>query len=177
MIHFKSITIKAFFLFLFFCFSQKIHAQQVENEAFSQMLIELLAHSVTEITVVEILENKELKHVFLDAREQKEYEISHLKAAIWVGYNDFAVERLEVVPKDAKIIVYCSVGYRSEKVSEKLQKMGYEDVKNLVGGIFEWSNSGQKVYRNEGEKAVATNQIHTYNKEWSKWLLVGKKWY
>jgi len=177
MAHFKSITIKILFLFLFFYFSQKMYAQQVKNEAFSQMLIELLAHNVTEVTVVEILENKKVNYVFLDAREQKEYEISHLKDAIWVGYDDFAVERLQDVSKDAKIVVYCSVGYRSEKVSEKLQKMGYEDVANLVGGIFEWSNSGQKVYRNEEGTAVETSQIHTYNKEWSKWLLVGEKWY
>ena len=58
MIDFKQITIKILFLFLFFGFSQKMWPQSVENEQFGQMLIGLLTHSVEEITVIEILENK-----------------------------------------------------------------------------------------------------------------------
>lgn len=177
--YFKRITIKILILFLLFGFSQKIWPQNVKNEQFGQMLIELLGHSVEEITVVEILENKKQNYVFLDARAQKEYEISHLKDAIWVGYDDFSIKRLQNLPKDAKIIVYCSVGYRSEKVSEKLLAEGYADVANLYGGIFEWSNAGQKVYhkKNEKEMEEETQKIHTYNKEWSIWLEKGEKWY
>ena len=141
------------------------------------MLIGLLAHSVEEIAVVEILENKKHNYVFLDARERKEYEISHLKDAIWVGYDDFSIKRLQNVPKNAKIVVYCSVGYRSEKVSEKLLAAAYTDVANLYGGIFEWANSGQKVYRNSKGEEEETQQIHTYNKEWSVCLEKGEKWY
>jgi len=177
MIDFKQITIKILFLFLFFGFSQKMWPQSVENEQFGQMLIGLLTHSVEEITVIEILENKRQNYIFLDARERKEYEISHLKDAVWVGYDDFELKRLQNVPKDAKIIVYCSVGYRSEKVSEKLLSVGYTDVANLYGGIFEWANAGQKVYRIVKGEEVETEKIHTYNKEWSVWLEKGEKWY
>lgn len=39
-------------------------------------------------------------------------------------------------------MVYCSVGYRSEKVGEQLQRAGYTQVRNLYGGLSEWMNAG-----------------------------------
>ena len=70
--------------------------------------------------------------------------------------------------------MYCSVGYRSEKISEKLIAAGFTDVSNLYGGIFEWVNIGRPVYKASNQK---TNRVHTYNKEWSKWLRTGIKVY
>ena len=78
------------------------------------------------------------------------------------------------ISKDATIIVYCSVGYRSEKITKKLNKMGYKNVSNLYGGIFEWVNQGHKVY---DDKNNNTLKVHTYNKRWSKWLRRGVKIY
>lgn len=71
------------------------------------------------------------------------------------------------IPKDAKIVLYCSVGYRSEKIGEKLQKMGYTDVNNLFGSLFEWVNRGYKVVDKDGNE---TQKVHTYNKDWSQWV-------
>ena len=116
-----------------------MYAQQVKNEAFSQMLIELLAHNVTEVTVVEILENKKVNYVFLDAREQKEYEISHLKDAIWVGYDDFSKKRIKHISKDTTILVYCSIGARSENIGERLKKMGYKVFDKEQETFFKYS--------------------------------------
>jgi predicted sulfurtransferase len=72
----------------------------------------------------------------------------------------------------ASVVVYCSVGYRSERVGEHLLAMGFKDVKNLYGGIFEWVNNGQAIVDRNGK---FTNQVHTYNKSWSKWLEKGIK--
>ena len=41
--------------------------------------------------------------------------------------------------------MYCSIGKRSEKVTQKLKKAGYNNVSNLYGGIFEWVNQGNEV--------------------------------
>jgi 3-mercaptopyruvate sulfurtransferase SseA len=70
--------------------------------------------------------------------------------------------------------VYCSVGYRSERVGEKLQKLGYQNVYNIYGGIFEWKNEGMQVVNRQNQP---TDSVHTYNKNWSKWLLKGVKVY
>ena len=105
--------------------------------------------------------------IIYDAREPKEYETSHIPGAKYIGYNKFDPTSLESVNKDQRIVVYCSIGYRSEKIGEKMQKLGFEHVYNLYGSIFEWSNLGYPLVNSNGAN---TNQIHTYNSRWSKWV-------
>jgi rhodanese-related sulfurtransferase len=136
------------------------------------MLNGLLNHSVPEITVGAT--NRCENCVFLDAREQNEFDVSHIQHAVWVGYKTFDVETIRNIAKNKKIVVYCSVGYRSEKVAEKLLKAGYTDVSNLYGGIFEWVNAGNIVYKNAH---TPTNEVHAYGKMWSRWLNKGTKVY
>lgn len=110
----------------------------------------------------------------LDTRKKEEFEVSHIKNAIWVGYKSFKQDSvLKNIPnKNAAILVYCSIGVRSEDIGEKLQEMGYTKVKNLYGGIFEWKNQGNSVYKNN---TTETDSIHTYNKHWGKLLKKGIK--
>ncbi len=146
---------------------------QVKSKAYGEMLDKLLSHSVNEIAVGEV-DQTDPSIVYLDAREKNEYNVSHIKNAVWVGYDDFKMERLPEMDKADKIIVYCSVGYRSEKVSEKLVKAGYDNVFNLYGSIFEWVNQGYPVYDNQGKQ---TTKVHAYNKDWGQWLTKGAKVY
>jgi rhodanese-related sulfurtransferase len=88
---------------------------------------------------VETLALPSTKAVLLDAREQKEFKVSHLENAICVGYDNFKLkETIAKLPKDknTKIVVYCSLGIRSEIVADKLIKEGYTNVFNLYGGIL-----------------------------------------
>ena len=140
-----SLIIVACSLFLFSFFAHG----QVQNKAYGILLSALLSHTVNEISVEDIKTLND-SAVYLDARESREYEVSHLTNARHVGYDNFDIESLKDIPKESKIIVYCSVGYRSEKVAEKLVAAGYEDVYNLYGGIFEWTNQGLKVRNKEG---------------------------
>jgi 3-mercaptopyruvate sulfurtransferase SseA len=66
------------------------------------------------------------------------------------------------------------VGYRSEKISEKLKQAGFKDVSNLYGGIFEWVNQGNPVVDENGK---ITDNIHAYSKTWGVWLNKGVKVY
>ena len=113
--------------------------------------------------------------IIMDARKKTEYEVSHLKDAIWVGYKAFEKDAITntFADKDTPIVVYCSIGVRSEDIGEKLQKAGYTNVKNLYGGIFEWKNQGNPVYRDQME----TDSVHTFNKQWGKLLNSGVKVY
>ena len=52
--------------------------------------------------------------------------------------------------------------------------MGYKNVQNLYGGIFEWKNNDGKVY-NQQEKE--TDSVHAFSKHWGKLLLKGEKVY
>lgn len=147
-------------------------AQKVLSKSYDKMLKHRLSHTVKEVSVCDITD--ETKYIFVDAREKKEYNVSHIKDAVWCGYDDFDISRLKEISKEKKIVVYCSVGYRSEKIAEKLIEAGYKDVSNLYGGIFEWKNEGRKVYDNAGN---STEKIHAYNYIWGKWVTSGEKVY
>ena len=107
--------------------------------------------------------------VILDARESIEYEISHIEEAIYVGYDSLDFSILKRIPADNKIVIYCSIGYRSEKVAEEVNKTGHNNVYNLYGGIFDWVNSGYTIVDSSGR----THNIHPFNKDWEKWLEKG----
>ena len=107
----------------------------------------------------------------LDTRSPSEYQVSHLKNAQFADYDNFKLADVSLPDKNKPIVVYCSVGYRSERIGEKLKEAGYKNVYNLYGGIFQWKNEGLPVYNPEGEK---TDSVHTYNKRWGKWLEDGK---
>ncbi len=158
-------------LALLFLFTVSIQAQ----ESLSQLLKKYNTESVPYM-YVDSLQNSKDTIILLDAREEKEYKVSHLKNAILVGYDTFKIETTakKLPDKNAKIIVYCSLGIRSEDVAEKLISKGYTNVYNLYGGIFEWKNKGNKVY---DTKEIESNKVHTFNKEWSKWLKKGEKIY
>lgn len=112
--------------------------------------------------------------ILLDTRAPEEYRISHLKGARLVDYDKYKIQDLKDIPKDAPIVVYCSVGYRSERVGEKLKANGYTNVMNLYGGIFDWKNDGYEVV---GPNNLPTDSVHTYNKSWGQWLYKGIKVY
>ncbi len=112
--------------------------------------------------------------VLLDAREKEEFEVSHLENAIWVGAKTFELDSVmpKIEDKDAEIIVYCSIGVRSENIGEKLMNAGYTNVKNLYGGIFKWKNEGHPVYDPTGNE---TEKVHAFSKHWGKLLKKGDK--
>ncbi len=126
---------------------------------------------------VETLKITKEKTIILDAREESEYKVSHLKNALFVGYNSFNLkETLAKLPKDKteKIVVYCSLGIRSETIVHKLMNAGYTNVYNLYGGIFEWKNKDFQVIDTLGNE---TEKVHAFNKSWGNWLKKGKKVY
>ncbi|TDE03586.1 rhodanese-like domain-containing protein [Flavobacterium hiemivividum] len=156
--------------FIAFLFSITLHAQNNIEQALKKFNKETVPY----IKVNELKEKKNL--VFLDAREPQEYKVSHIQNAIPVGFDHFNSKKVTANLKDknATIIVYCSIGVRSEQIGEKLQKLGYKNVYNLYGGIFEYKNNGEKVVNNQNK---VTDSIHTYNKAWSIYLKKGIKVY
>jgi rhodanese-related sulfurtransferase len=107
---------------------------------------------------------------FLDTRESKQFAVSHIKGARAIGYDKFKMKSVSSIPKDAVIIVYCSIGARSQTIGRKLKKEGYTNVKNLYGGFFQWNNSGLPKVDSQGN---VTKKIHGYSKDWGKWITSG----
>lgn len=157
-------------LFLICIFLPKTNAQKssVADKNFAETVNNYLSFTVPVVSVDDMRRLPASSYLLLDTREKEEYQVSHIKGAVHAGYNHFDATLLTSVPKDKKIIVYCSIGYRSEKIGERLLKMGYRNVYNLYGSIFEWVNRGYEVVDTKGR---AVKKIHGYDKNWSKWVL------
>ena len=163
-----------FTILLFMALGLNISAQNYKS--FEELKNEIISKTIPLISAEELkkVEKTKTPLIILDAREKNEYNASHIKNAKYVGYDKFKMSALKNVDKEATVIVYCSVGYRSEKIGEKLKKAGYEKVMNLQGGIFDWKNKGFEVYDNSGNE---TEKVHAYDKSWGKWLTSGEKVY
>lgn len=157
-------------LFLF------ISISTFSQESIKEVLKKYNNESIPYISVqrLQVLNPKTV--AILDAREQKEFDVSHIKNAIHVGYDNFDMSKAakNITDKNLVIVVYCTLGVRSEDVAEKLKEAGYKNVYNLFGGIVEWKNKGNSVV---DAKGVETERVHVSSKTWGKWLQSGKKVY
>lgn len=158
----------------FFCLIVVCNLGYAQSKKFEKLLKRSLNKTVPVLRVSEVLAIED--YLLLDTREVKEFETSHLKKAKQVGYDFFNIDTIfkNHPDKSQPILVYCSIGIRSELIGEKLIKAGYTDVHNLYGGIFEWKNQSKEVV---DKKEEATEKVHTFSKEWSKWLTNGEKVY
>jgi rhodanese-related sulfurtransferase len=147
--------------------------RMVKSGTYNTMLKTLLKHTVPVISV-DSLKACQQNVTLLDAREPAEFAVSHIANALPVGYNQFSLDLVKTLDKGAPVVVYCSVGYRSERVAEKLKAAGFTDVRNLYGGIFEWKNQRQPVVDTNGD---TTQRVHAYNKIWGVWLKNAQKVY
>ena len=148
-------------ILIFFIFASILLAQ---NRRFERYLDELKEDfGITQIHADSL---KHINSILLDTRETEEYEVSHIPNAIHAGYYDFSIENFKNLNKDKTIIVYCSVGYRSSKIAQKFIDAGFNDVRNLYGGIFMWINENREVVKD----SVVADSIHTYNKRWGRYI-------
>lgn len=104
--------------------------------------------------------------ILLDVRKSEEYAVSHLQGARAASSKDEAMRILRGVPANRRIVVYCSVGYRSSELAGFLMKTGFTEVFNLEGSIFRWANEGRPVYRAEERVRV----VHPYDSYWGRLL-------
>ncbi len=136
---------------------------QVEND-FQEYLRELQQEFDVPDIFADSLKNDNF--LLLDTREKEEFDVSHIRDAVWVGYDNFDISILDSVSHESKIIVYCSVGYRSSKIAVELYDSGYKNVYNLYGGIFNWANEGRLLIFDDKK----TQNLHAYNRRWGRYI-------
>lgn len=160
-------------LYILILFS--ITSLSYSQKTLSKLLEKYNKESVPYIYVNQ-LEKQTARPILLDAREWSEYKVSHLKNAIHVGYDEFKIESVQkkIPSKNTRIVVYCSLGIRSNSIANRLKKAGYNNVENLFGGIFEWKNNNLPIYNSVEKK---TDSIHAFSEAWGKWVKKGIKIY
>ncbi len=104
--------------------------------------------------------------ILLDVREEAEYAVSHLPHAVRVQPGTDRSAFLDTLDRDAPIVAYCSVGYRSSELVQKLRERGFTNIRNLEGSIFEWANGGRSVERD----GRGVEEVHPFDEQWGKLL-------
>ncbi|TGE24699.1 rhodanese-like domain-containing protein [Hymenobacter aquaticus] len=152
------------------------NAQSGENPAYDRLLGTLYRGTVPVIRPAALarqLHEQPGTVLLLDTRTPAEYAVSHLREARFVDFDHYKQATFADLPRTQEIVVYCSVGARSEQVGERLRALGFKQVYNLYGGIFQWVNQGLPVYNAQG----ITENVHPYSALWSPWLSRGNKVY
>jgi len=96
--------------------------------------------------------------VFVDVREDVERAVSIIPGAITA--DDLAAD--PEAYRDAVIVPYCTIGYRSGLYTKTLRAEGWDAV-NLEGSILAWTHAGQQLEGPTGE----TKRVHVYGPRWS----------
>ena len=76
----------------------------------------------------------------LDVRREPEWEAAHIAQATWWPLDNFRVAPPEL-DRDVPIAVHCKGGYRSMIACSLLQRAGFKQVTNIVGGIDAWQQA------------------------------------
>jgi rhodanese-related sulfurtransferase len=91
-------------------------------------------HQISPDTLTDWLDSEQADLVLLDTRTEAEYAVSHLANARQVDPKIENLASLELAI-DTPIVTYCSVGYRSARIADRLQTAGYTNVVNLEGSF------------------------------------------
>ena len=86
--------------------------------------------------------------LLLDVREVEEWREGHVENAVHIprGMLEFqAPEQARLRDKDAPVITYCAAGARSALAAERLEQMGWQNVKTLNAGYDDWAAAGYPV--------------------------------
>ncbi len=95
---------------------------------------------IMDITVQELkerLEKGEKLNLF-DVREPDEYAQDNIGATlIPLGELPYRVDELDGL-QDEEVIVHCRSGARSARAQQILEENGFNNVRNLIGGMLEY---------------------------------------
>jgi adenylyltransferase/sulfurtransferase len=93
------------------------------------------------ITVEELKAKQDAGEKFrlIDVREPHEHEVARIADAELKPLGQITQWAQELGDKDEEIILHCHHGMRSDRACQYLASQNFTNVKNLMGGIDEWS--------------------------------------
>ena len=88
----------------------------------------------------------------LDVRDDDEWLAGHVDGAHHVPMMEL-LARLDEVPTDREVVVVCKVGARSAQVTAYLNANGWDQARNLHGGMLAWVGAGRPMVSEDGHAA------------------------
>lgn len=77
--------------------------------------------------------------LLLDVRTPEEYKQGHLPGAKNIDFqSDDFQEKIDKLPKDQPVYLYCRSGNRSAKATSLIREMGFPHTYDMEGGFLKW---------------------------------------
>ena len=92
-----------------------------------------------DVTEVKAKLDRGEKFTFIDVREPHEYQIARIPGARLIPLGDLPKYLPEFSPAE-EIVVHCKSGGRSQKAVDAMKASGFQNVRNMTGGITAWSD-------------------------------------
>jgi hydroxyacylglutathione hydrolase len=109
--------------------------------------------SISQITVEALHQRLDTNGLqVLDVRREPEWEAGHIEGASWWPLDHFKISPPEI-DHSLPIAVHCKGGYRSLIACSLLQRAGFRNVTNVIGGLDAWQRAKLPVV---SEKPVGT---------------------
>jgi len=83
------------------------------------------------------------KSMLIDVRSKMEYDLGTIEGAVNIPVDELR-ERLDEIPKDKDVYIFCQVGLRGYVACRILMQKGYRNVRNLSGGYKTYQLAVQK---------------------------------
>lgn len=83
----------------------------------------------------------------IDVRSAAEWDKDgYIEGAINIPFNDFFASLDKLPAQDANIVLYCGSGHRGAIILMAMKLMGYENVRNLGGGLGAWKAAKMRTF-------------------------------
>lgn len=82
----------------------------------------------------------------VDVRGRDEWESVHIPGVRHIPLGELTL-RLDELPRDRPLVLHCESGSRSAIGASLLEAHGFENVRNLAGGIVAWERAGRETER------------------------------
>lgn len=94
----------------------------------------ILSGKMTPLYWREMLEADKSKVTIVDVRTKDEASLGSIDGAINIPLDELR-ERINEIPRNKAVYLFCEVGLRGYLASNILKENGYNDVRNLIGGL------------------------------------------
>ena len=95
----------------------------------------LLNGDFKQVNVDKVRELVESNSTIIDVRENYEYDLGRIKGAINIPLSELR-QRIDEIPKDKPVYLYCRSGQRSYNATLALQNLGFNNVTNIAGSFL-----------------------------------------
>jgi rhodanese-related sulfurtransferase len=95
--------------------------------------------------------------MLIDVRSAEEFAAGHIPNAVNISVDDLR-SRIQEVPFEKDVVVYCAVGQRGYLAQQILRQNGFEKVWNLSGGYTTWKHAQAETELAQTEKQIARLQ-------------------